>query len=198
MNIPGTARQGDTWEWNERSQIDPQGNVLTPPTYTLYYQLVGAVKLLLTGTVGANSGSGWTFTATPAQTSTLTPGRYFWQMYATSAAGDRFTLGNGTVDVSPDLTAQAAGAENRSPAKIAIDAIDAEIAARLTGGTVIEYSVAGRTLRKEPMQALLALKGHYAAIYSAEVRRSRIRQGLGDPKSRAVIFRPPGGFFGFR
>jgi hypothetical protein len=191
LNIPGIATAGDTITWNDSDVFDFQGNFYTPGNYTLNYSLRGPSVLDVSAT---NTAGEWSTTITPTQSETLTAGQYFWLAYVTDTAGNRFTVGNGQITIQVDLTQAVAGYDGRSQAKQIIDAIDAEILARTTGGSAVEYSISGRTLRKEPLQALQALRAEWVGVYVKQVRAQRMAQGLGDPTARFVQFRREGNF----
>ena len=196
MNIPGFATAGDTISWVDAVASDLQGNWYAPGEYSLAYSLRGAVALDVQA-VAADGG--WQTTITPAQSATLTAGTYYWAAYVEDANGNRFTVGKGQIVIQVDLVSQTGPYDGRSTARQIIDAIDAEILARQTGGFAAEYSIAGRSLRKESLQVLQAIRAEWVAIYAKEVRAQRIAQGLGDPTARFAIFRPsmpriPGGW----
>lgn len=90
------------------------------------------------------------------------------------------------------------GYDGRTTAKKIVDAIDAEMLARSLGGAAVEFTIAGRSLRKHSVKEMIELRGYYLEIYRKQIRAQRIAQGLGDPDARFVTFRPnnsayPGG-----
>jgi hypothetical protein len=191
LNIPGVATAGDTITWIDSEAFDFQGNFYSPGVYTLNYALRGPSAL---DAIAANVGGQWTTTITPTESAALAPGQYYWLAYVTDVNGDRFTVGNGQITIQVDLTQAIAGYDGRSQAKQIIDAIDAEILARTTGGSAVEYSIAGRTLRKESLQALQLIRAEWDGVYVKQVRAQRMAQGLGDPTARFVQFRREGNF----
>lgn len=188
MNIPGEITQGDSLSWSDQIPLNPNPpyGSLNPATWTLKYAIRGAVNLDLTAVSG---GDGWTTSVTSTQSATLTPGKYYWQAYCVDGSGNRITVGDGDLNIKVDLVQQAAGYDGRSLAKQIVDAIEAEIKARATGGYVIEYSIAGRSLRKESLSDLMKLRADWRAKYAREIRQSRINQGRGDPTAAFVQFR---------
>lgn len=187
MNIPGIATAGDTITWTDDVVTDYQGNFYGPAGYDLNYSLRGPAAL---DVQAANTDGEWKTTITPAQSATLKAGQYFWTAYVSDVGGDRFTVGTGQITIQVDLTTEQAGYDGRSTARQIIDAIDAEILARTSGGSTLEYTIAGRSLRKETLQSLQAIRAEWVAIYAKEVRAQRMAQGLGDPTARFVQFRP--------
>jgi hypothetical protein len=193
VNIPGVAAAGDTITWTDDAVFDSQGNFYEPGSVTLGYSLRGPGALDVTAEA---AGGQWSTTITAAQSSVLGAGRYYWTAYVKDADENRYTVGSGQITIQVDLVAQAAGYDGRSRAKQIIDAIEAEILSRTTNGATLEYTIAGRSLRKETLQSLQALRAEWVAIYAREVRAQRIAQGLGDPTARFVQFRPSGNFSG--
>lgn len=187
MNIPGIATAGDTITWFDDVVTDNQGNFYEPGNYDLKYSLRGPSALDVTA---FNTNGQWKTTIAPADSEKLAAGQYYWIAVVTNAGGDRFTVGTGQITIQVDLTGQQAGYDGRNTAKKIIDAIDAEILARTSGGSTLEYTIAGRSLRKETLQSLQAIRADWVAIYAKEVRAQRMAQGLGDPTARFVQFRP--------
>lgn len=196
MNIPGFATAGDTITWVDEVASDLQGNWYTPGQYSLAYSLRGPAAL---DVQAVDTNGAWQTTITPQQSATLLAGPYYWMAYVEDADGNRFTVGNGQIIIQVDLSRQTGAYDGRTTAKKIIDAIDAEILARTSGGSTVEYSIAGRSLRKETLEALQMIRADWVAIYAKEVRAQRIAQGLGDPTARFAMFRPnmprvPGGW----
>lgn len=186
MNIPGIATAGDTITWSDDVVTDYQGNFYSPAGYQLNYSLRGPAAL---DVQAQNTEGEWKTTITPAQSATLTPGRYDWVAYVTNTAGDRFTVGTGQINIKPDLTQQVAGYDGRSDAEKIVNQIDSAFVGWVASPAA-EYSIAGRTYRREDSGKLMDLRGHYQAILAKEVRAQRMAQGLGDPTARFVQFRP--------
>jgi len=109
--------------------------------------------------------------ATPTATAAWTPGAYNWFRWVENA-GERQSLGSGslTVQVNPATVAQ--GADIRSQAEAALDAINAVLANRATVDQQ-EMSIAGRSLKRMTVDELLKLRGYYKAQVNAELGVSR-------------------------
>jgi hypothetical protein len=109
--------------------------------------------------------------ATPTATAAWTPGAYNWFRWV-EKAGERQSLGSGslTVQVNPATVAQ--GADIRSQAEAALDAINAVLANRATVDQQ-EMSIAGRSLKRMTVDELLKLRGYYKAQVNAELGVSR-------------------------
>ena len=97
--------------------------------------------------------------ATPTATAAWTPGTYNWFRWV-EKAGERQSLGSGslTVQVNPATVAQ--GADIRSQAEAALDAINAVLANRATVDQQ-EMSIAGRSLKRMTVDELLKLREHF-------------------------------------
>lgn len=184
MKIPGTLAAGDSCTWQDASARDNLDNALTSDAWTLHYYLRGAQSLDLTSTA---NGPGWSTSITAEQSAALTPGVFYWQAVATNAS-QRITLGTGQITITPNLSSAAAGYDGRSQSQIALDAINAEIQARLTGGMAEEYTIGNRSLKKTPMKDLIAMQSRYKSIVARERQASQIAQGLGNPRALYVRF----------
>ncbi|UNC12870.1 hypothetical protein FE249_00820 [Acidiphilium multivorum] len=188
MRIPGIWTAGDTVTWVDRATRDPQGNPITPGAWSLTYSLRGPGSLDIEST---DIEGGWQLVAAGADTTTLAAGRYDWQCTAKSAAdGTLVTIGRGQVFLQPNLAGVQAPYDGRSQAKQIVDAIDAEMLRRTQGGAAVEFSIAGRSLRKHTVKEMIQLRSYYLEVYAREVRAERIKQGLGDPGARFAVFRP--------
>lgn len=187
MNIPGVITAGDSLTWRDSHAVNlTSGDSLTPGPWALHYAIRGPVALDLPATA---AGGAWVTSATAAQTAQLTPGTYSWQAYCETADGLRVTVGYGDMTVKPNLAAATEPYDGRSLTKQILDAIEAEIKGRAAGGYTVEYSIAGRSLRKEPLSELLKLRNAYRAEYAQEIKRARMAQGRGDPTATFVAFR---------
>ena len=82
----------------------------------------------------------------------------------------RFTAGSGSLLVKPNLAAISANTvvEGRTPAEVNLANIEAEIAARITGGATLEYTIGNRSLKREPMAMLMTLRSQYRLIVYRE------------------------------
>lgn len=181
MNIPKQFTAGDSVTWLDDAAQDG----ITSATWALTYVLRGATALTITATP---EGTGWRSTITAAQSQSLTPGTYAWQASATSGL-NRTTLGSGTLSVLADLAyaANPAAYDPRSQAEQDLDALRAEMRARVTGGSVQEYSIGNRSLKKMPMPDLIALESKLKADVTREQRRAKLAAGL--DSGRAVFVR---------
>lgn len=191
MQIPAVIFAGDTPTWTDPSYVDAQGNSISSQTYGLTYSLRGpSTGLDLAGT---SSGSGWKFAFTTAQTAALNAGSadaiWYWQAVATKS-GYRATAGSGTLRVRPNVNGLAAGAtfDGRSQAEIDLAAVRAEMSARISGGATVEYTIGTRSLKKEPMAALIEMEQRLLRMIRRQKAQTAAANGLGNPGRIGVRF----------
>ena len=186
MRIPDKITAGDSVSWKDDAARDNLDNAVTSADWVLKYYIRGDKALEITGTA---NGQGWLTTITAAQSATLTAGGYFWQAVATKG-DERITLGSGTLTVAANLafSGNVGTFDGRSEAEKALAAINAEISARLNGGTAEEYTIGNRSLKKTPMRDLVALQSRYKTIVTRERQAEKIAQGLGNPRAMFVRF----------
>jgi hypothetical protein len=190
MRIPSFITAGDTATWSDIAFQDGLGNNVSGIDYSLTYSFRGpATALDLTG---ASQGTGWLFTMSATQSAALNAGAastiWYWGAYATKGSV-RLTAGDGTLVVKPNLAALNTVFDGSSQAEKILSAIQAEIAARITGGATVEYTIGTRSLKKEPMSALMTLRSQYLIIVSRERRGQAIKNGLGNPSRVGVRFK---------
>ncbi len=154
MNIPQTITQGDSVSWIDEAWVGTDGQLYAPPDYTLTYALRGPGTPL--DIVSAAQGTAWLTRLSAAASANLVPGRWWWS--ATAESGEVRATVSGQITVLRSLSVIDGIYDGRSQTEKDLAAVDAAISARLAGGAVAEYSVAGRSLKREPMAALLALR----------------------------------------
>ena len=194
MRIPAALAAGDSATWIDYAFGDPLGASVDASAYALTYSLRGPVATAGFDLVGTAAGTSWSFVLTSAQSAALNissaPLRWYWSAYA-SKTGVRLTAGQGTLTVRPNMAALSVASvfDGSSPAEQILTAIQAEITARVTGGATVEYTIGNRSLKKEPMSALMALRSQYRLIVSRERRAQQIANGLGNPQRLGVKFK---------
>ena len=196
MKIPENITAGDAVSWTDYPVIDDSGNEFSATDCMLSYSFRGAgAELDITG---SPSGTTWVLSIAGAQTAALNSGasqaRIFWQAYLTDASGNRATVGQGAVFVAPNFAAQPPTFDGRTQDEVDLDAVRAEISARATGGMTIEYSINGRSLKREPITALLVLEARLLRSIQRARAAQDISNGLGSP--RRVMVRFSGGVTG--
>ena len=194
MRIPATLTAGDTATWTDLPFADGNGATVDATAYALTYSLRGPVAAAGFDLQATASGTGWLFSLAAAQTAALNATgavqRWYWQAWA-SKSGARITAGAGTLLVKPNLAGLdvAATYDGRSPAEQILATVEAAILARTNGDLVTEYTIGTRSLRKEPITELLALRDRYRLIVAREAKAKAIAAGLGNPSRMGVRFR---------
>lgn len=194
MKIPTLITAGDSAGWVDSAFADSAGNAITSSGgWALSYSLRGPQASGGIDVAGSAQGTGWSVALTAAQTAALNTGTaslvWSWQAVATKGPA-RVTAGIGTLKVLPNLAALSAATlyDGRSLAEQQLDAIRAEISARINGGATLEYTIGSRSLKKEPMAALVLLEQRCLRIIAREKRAQSAANGLGNPKRLAVRF----------
>jgi len=176
---PESIRAGDTLQW-KRSLSD-----YPPATWTLVYSLLSAsTKVTITG---AESGSDHLIDEDAATTAAYTAGNYDWTAHVTDGT-DRHTIAHGTIEILPDLSA-AATYDNRTHARIMLDAIEAVLESRATNDQIdiISTSIGSRALGRDK-SALMEAHSKYKALVKAEDQAEEIRNGSGTGRMVRVRF----------
>lgn len=176
---PSKLTAGDTWEWRRAL------GSLYPPSdgWVLTYALRGVGNINLTATA---SGSDHLIQVSAAVTADYAPGDYRWSALVTKA-GERHLVGNGFLQVLPNLAAITDGSyEFRSPTKIALDAIEAVLQHRATLDQQA-YTIGGRSLTRTPIKELLLLRDRFRAEYQVELDA----EGGGRDRNLYVQFQRP-------
>ena len=188
MNIPAQIVSGDSVKWCDNSQLGDLGASINSTDYSLTYALRGAAAPL--DVVGVADGTGWEFTVAYTDTVGWPAGVYYWQ--ATAAKGDeRVTVGQGTFSVLANIASQVGTFDGRSAAEIDLAAVETEIRNRVAGGASIEYSIGNRSLKREPLSELRALRADFKRIVIRERQAQSIAQGKGNPRNVFVSFGSP-------
>jgi len=176
---PGELRAGDTWQWTKSLADYPAG------TWALTYRFKNAAG----GFEIAASASGTDFSVTVAASTTTgyTAGVYSWQAQVVSGS-EKHTVDSGTLRVLPNLFSGTAAAayDDRTHARIVLDAIEAVIEGRASRDQE-SYEIAGRSLKRTPIADLLKLRQHYKAEVANEDMAEAIRNGTGT--GRRIQFR---------
>jgi len=132
-------------------------------------------------------GQGYRTQASAQVTANWAADTYTWSSWVVRGT-ESYTVESGKVFIRANPRTMAAGYDTRSKSQQVLDAINLEIQARITGGATLEYSIGNRSLKKEPMAALMALRSQYRLIVARE-RRAATAGAQGDPGRYAVRFR---------
>jgi hypothetical protein len=190
MQIPTQLTAGDSVSWRDPA-LTAQGVGISPTAWGLSYSLRGPLAAGV-DLIGASDGTRWSFTLTAAQTAAFNASPstllWYWQASATFAT-QRITVARGVLRVKPNLALLATSAtfDGRSQAEKNLVAIETEIQARIEGGATLEYTIGQRSLKREPMEALMALRTQWRRIVAGE-RRGR-QPGRSDLQITQVQFR---------
>jgi hypothetical protein len=167
---PREIRAGDTVTWSRYYDDYPPGD-----GYTLQYVFVSrTANYPINGGMIVAGSQSYDVTVPAATTATWAAGWYRWQAYIFDSATppNRYTVGEGVVEVLPNLLAATTGFDDREPDEIMLDAVVA-----LLGNKVLtdaqEYRIQERELRKYTFAELLELRSQL----EARVRAIRIRRG---------------------
>jgi hypothetical protein len=159
--VPATFRAGETVKFHRFFNDYPPSEGWT---YTIYFN--GAQNVF--NKAGTLDGERFLVTLTPTDTA-VTPGVFRVLERVTNAGtGEVYALGQGVVQIEPDLATAPAGA-TLSFAERTLGLIEAEIALRITSD-VEEYSVqasplgGGRSFKKVPLEQLQKMRGQYASM----------------------------------
>lgn len=183
MGVPVSIFAGDTVKFNIPATADYSSTTSWVATYVMKHE-TGSDSINSTGV--ADGSGGWNFTLSAASTSSLHVDNHWFQLYVTKAA-ERFTLQQGTVEVFGNIAAGGASYDGRSQSQVDLEAVQAEMRARITGGGVQEYTIGNRSLKKVPMTDLIALESKLKADVARDLRAARIAKGL--DSGRAVYVR---------
>lgn len=193
MRAPATLTAGDSATWLDYPFGDALDASVDAGSYTLTYSFRGPIAAAKVDLAGTAAGTAWQFVLTSAQTAAFNVSaattKWFWAAYA-NKSGVRITAGQGVLLVKPNLAAidNTTVYDGSSPNEQVLKAIDAEIAARINGGATLEYTIGTRSLKKEPMTALLELQTRYRMKVARERRAQSIANGLGNPSKLGVRF----------
>lgn len=187
MNVFGSLAAGDSASWTDQAFTDTNGVRYDPSGYALTYEFRGpSTGLTLTAVV---SGPNWVTSITTAQSALLTPGKWYWAAYA-SKTGVRVEAGRGVSTITENIAAQSTTAvyDGRSQSEKDLDAVNAEITSRVSGGATLEYTIGNRSLKKEPIAALETLRARLARVVRRERAAQSIANGQGNPRRVGVRF----------
>ncbi len=193
MRLPAHITAGDSATWLDDAFVDDQGRNITSADYALTYSVRGPAASGGVDLVAVASGAGWSTTLTTGASGAMntgsTPTTWYWQAYATKA-GERITAGKGSLRVLPNLAGLALTAvfDGTTQNEQILAAVRAEILARKTNGFTTEYTIGSRSLKKEPLSALLELESKYAWKVARERRSQAVKNGLGRPGRIGVRF----------
>lgn len=176
---PTSVRAGDTWAW-DRTDLSAD---YPASTWTLTYTFINAdSKFQITA---ASDGDDFSVSVAASTTATRRAGTYTW-VAKVSAAGEVYTIDSGTLEVLPDI-ATVNTYDGRSHAKKVLEAIEAVLEGRASTDQQ-EFTVAGTTLRRTPVEDLLRLRGLYRREVANEQAAENLANGTGIGRVIGVRF----------
>jgi|HubBroStandDraft_2_1064218.scaffolds.fasta_scaffold36776_2 hypothetical protein len=143
--------------------------------------LVGSVVGTFVGTPAITpdpDGNTFHIVLTPAQTATLNPSggaslAYSYVERLTATDGEVFDVNTGRIMISPNVGTAQAG-DFLSPEEKLLTQLQATLAARIAGGVVESYSIAGRSITKVSTKELRDMIGSYKWIVYRQRHPGRV------------------------
>jgi hypothetical protein len=179
---PSKVYAGDSMRWTKTLSDYPASG-----GWTLTYTFKDATGIKLEKDAVA-SGDDYLVTITPGETAAFVAGGLGWAAVVENPDGsERYTVGSGYLLVLAN-PAEGAGADPRSPAKQALDAINAilpDIAARPEG--VITYAD-GKSITYTSPEQLIKMRSMLLAEVRQEEKAEKIAQGLDSGSNIRIRF----------
>lgn len=174
---PTEINAGDTATWSRTLADHPAS-----AGWALSYVLINATaKISISSTAG---GDDHLVLVAASATAGWTAGVYDWRARVTKS-GEVYTVGQGRITVLPSLSASTA--DLRSHARKTLDAIESVIEGRASQD-VLEYQIAGRSLKRIPVADLLVLRDRYRSEVAREDAANNAARGLPDRRRVFVRF----------
>lgn len=171
---------GDTWSWSESVPLYPASS-----SYVLHYALLkSGTRIVLDSTADGDNHS---FTIAAATTAGYTAGSYSWTAYVTKGT-ERYTVGNGNLEIKPNLTAQSSGFDGRSQARIILEALQSAYQTYISNGSghIAEYQISGRVMKFRNAGEIITQINYWKGEVKAEERREAIANGQ-SPANRLLV-----------
>jgi hypothetical protein len=184
VNIPPRLRAGDTIQWRDEATTDNLGDPIDSSTWTLTYWLRTNTAAEASSVVGTAYGTGWAFLISSTTSAAFDAGTWYWQAIATKT-GATFTVGSGSTVVDPALSyaGTATAYDGRTQAQKDLEAVQLAIRTLLSGGSVKEYRIGQRTLKRYDLAELLQLEAKLKADVKREEAAQLMANGLGNPRN---------------
>ena len=168
MAEPLRIPAGSSSEWTRTNSTYTAGD-----GYSLSYELTN-FESAETFTHTSASGSTYTVTLTPTDTSSWVPGDYTWNVFATKS-GEKWHIASGSMVVAPNLS-NVDFYDGRSDNKKTLDGIILLIDGRTKDG-VDTLSIGNRSLGSIPIPELLTWKTKYEQFVRDEEDAQRVSEG---------------------
>lgn len=165
--LPKKIVGGDVLQWTDIYSVAISSTALLQYYFT---QANSTNKLFVDGV--AVTSIQYDFEATLPDT----PATYLYQQKLVGSNG-AITLRQGLIEVTPNY-ATTTNLDYRSDAQKLLDIVEEAIKARIEGGAVKEYEIAGRRLDRYPLTDLLALRSQLQKEVAQEKRAIALSKGL--------------------
>lgn len=177
---PVAVRAGDTLSWRKSLGEYPASS-----SWVLTYTLINSLAKI---TIAASADGDDHLVIVPAATSAnYTAGRYSWVSHVTKAA-ERHTIATGVMEVLPNLAA-ATTYDNRTPARQALDDVEAALRTYGTKAWMETYTVGGRSQKFRSIDEFMAFRDRLKAEVAREEALQQLQEGLAPKNQLYVRFR---------
>jgi hypothetical protein len=166
---PAELRAGDTLTWRKSLADYPAG-----AGWVLSYRLINAANKY--DISAAADGDDHLVTVPAATSAGYAAGDYQW-VSAVTLSSQRFTVGQGTFKVLPNLAAASAGVDIRSTAKKALDLLDAALLEHGARAWTKEYEIAGRHMSFVSASEFMKFRSQLQMEVAAEQNAEGLQQG---------------------
>lgn len=154
-------------------------------SYTLVPRNASSTRITINA---VPEGSGYRVQVGQSVTAGWASGDYVWSS-AVSKAGERYTVGQGSLVIAPDPTVLAPGFDGRSQAEKSLaDAETALSTFKSTQGRVKKYTIGQRSMEFESAAEILQIISFWRLRVSSERAAQSIADGQGDPRNLFVRF----------
>lgn len=178
---PAFIQAGDTIQWQRTLADHPAGG-----GWVLAYRLINQASHI--DIVSAPDGEAHLVSISAATSAAYAAGAYTWAAFVTQGA-QRYTVGQGTTTIRPNLAAQVAGFDARGEAQRALDDLRSALLKWLsTSGHVQEYEIAGRRMRFATADDIRARMAIAEREVAREAAAQRIAAGLSTGRRVLVRF----------
>lgn len=178
MNLPARFTAGDTLKFSE-TLADYQASA----GWALSFALINSASKITFS--GSASGDDHAVNVAASVTASWLAGSYSFAAYVTKGT-ERYSVGTGTITIAPNLAALST-VDGRTHARKTLDAIEAVIEGRASIDQ-LEYSIAGRSLKRTPLPDLLKFRDRYRAEVKSEEAAANVAAGLGNGRTIRVRF----------
>lgn len=159
---PKTIVAGDTLTWR-------RDDLTTYPSsdgWTLAYKLIGQGQSYAIAATG--DAAGYAVSVPASTTAAWAPGRYAWVATVTHTDTRRFTIGQGSLTITPNLAAITGGMDLRGPARQALEAVDAALREYGAKAYLQEIEVGGRRQKFRSPDEFMAFRSRLQREANAE------------------------------